>query len=335
MRKVIISILLFILFTASSCFQEDERVDPHVPGEGVEFILESSIYDNQIYFDFNTGSVLSEVPNDAWTLAFGAGPDDWQIRINSGGLYGAYPSGFYKFEDVVSVTTASLYHFDASSGDPDSSAFSSWIDRTGDEPVPTNEIFLIAKFDGIKYTPEWKIRIDSVNTSAFYMSYSSMSGTVKSFEIHKDYGRNFVHVKMEASPQIVQIEPLKTDWDLLFSQYGTIIPDDEGTPTPYFVRGVLINPYLVEVSSDTAKNFEDIIYDDFENYSFFNTRDYIGYDWKDVEIDLENNTAVYKVRTDISWLIKASSGYFVKMRFVNFYNNQGLKGYPGFEYVKL
>jgi hypothetical protein len=331
----IIAIFSVLVIITTSCFPEDEKVAPHIPGEGQEFMLESSVYDNQIYFDFNTGTVLSESPNDAWTMAFGAGPDDWQVRINSGGLYAVHPSGFYSFDEAVSVTTASLYHFDASDGDSDSSAFSSWLNRTGEEPVPTNEIFLVGIFDGIKYTPQWKIRIDSVNTSAFYISYSGMSGSVQSFEVQKDYSRNFVHLKMDVTPQLVQIEPPKTDWDLLFSQYGTIITDDEGTPTPYFVRGVLINPYQVEVSSDTTQNFEDIVYNDFENYSFFDTQDYIGYEWKDVEIDLENNTAVYIVRTDISWLIKASSGYFVKMRFVNFYNNLGVKGYPGFEYVKL
>lgn len=333
--KVILVIFSFTLFLITSCFQEDERVMPHIPGEGQAFEMELSIYENQLYFDFNTGTVLSAVPNDSWTMAFAAGVDDWQIRINSGGLYAVHPSGFYNFEEVVSVTTASLYHFDASGGNPDSCAFNNWLARSGENYVPTNEIFLIGQFDGVKYLPKWRIRIDSVNSSAYFISYSKMTGNIQSFEIPKDNSRNFVHLKLDESPEIVQIEPPKSDWDLLFGQYGTILYDDYGVPTPYFVRGVLINPYLVEVSSDTTKNFEDIVYDDFENYSFNDTQDYIGYDWKDVEIDLENNTAVYIVRTDISWLVKASSGYYVKMRFVNFYNQSGVKGYPGFEYVKL
>jgi len=333
MRRI--NIYMIGLVILSSCFPEDERVTPHVSGDELAVQLESSIYERQIYFDFNTERVVADVPNDSWIIAFATDPEGWEVRINSGALYGVHSTGVYNFSEVTAVTSAAEYHFDNSKGLPDSCAFEEWIDRSGSSYQPTGEIFLIGKFDGIKYNPEFKLRIDSVNTGAFYFTYSGLTGEPESYMIPKNQDYNFTYVTLENTAEIVSVEPPKSDWDLLFHQYGTIIPDDFGVPTAYYVRGVWVNPENVQVCNDSITPFDNISYHDFENYDFKDIQDYIGYDWKDVEIDFETNTAVYTVNPDVTWLIKSAAGYYVKMRFVSFLNNSGKQGYPGFEYVKL
>ena len=40
----------------------------------------------------------------------------------------------------------------------------------------------------------------------------------------------------------------------------------------------------------------------------------------------------YSVRDDINYIIKDTQGRYFKFRFIDFYNSEGNKGYPKFEY---
>ena len=147
---------------------------------------------------------------------------------------------------------------------------------------------------------------------------------------------NFVHVNIiNDTLQAVNIEPPKTDWDLLFTQYGTILYTDDGIPTPYFVRGALINPYEVSASLDYTIPFDSITWDVAMTLDYSNRRNAIGYDWKDVVIDFESNSAEYYVRKDSTWVIRDMEGRYYKMHFLNYYNSNHQVGYPEFEFLEL
>lgn len=326
---------LFAVIMFQSCFEEDDRVPPKVKGEQTEVSLENSIYDNQIYFDLGSNQVRAVHPNNSWLLAFGTGPEDWFVNINSAGYYGVAPTGKFDFGGVVPLTKPGLYKFDASSGNPDSCSFAGWLDREALPWKPTGEIFLIGKFDGIKYVPEWKLRIDSFDDTSFHISYAKMKGEVFSQTVRKDPDRNLVHVNLK--PQFSQfiIEPPKTDWDLLFSQYGTILFTDEGVPTPYFVRGALQNPFKHRIAMDAIVPFDSIDFFQALEMEFSNRLDVIGHDWKEPLINFETNTATYQVRKDSTFIVNDNEGFYYKLRFVNYYSKTGEKGFPGFVYLKL
>ncbi len=201
---------------------------------------------------------------------------------------------------------------------------------------PTGEIFLIGQYDGIKYTPIWKVRIDSVSSTAFSVTCAGMKGQPVSSVVTKDPSFSFIHTAIQGdSLHVVDIEPPKTDWDLLFTQYGTILYTDNGIPTPYFVRGVLLNPYKVNAALDFSVPFDSIDWDAAQKFHYSDKRNAIGYDWKDVIIDFESNSAEYFVRKDSSWVIQDTEGRYFKMHFLNYYNSLHQVGYPEFEYLEL
>ena len=59
--------------------------------------------------------------------------------------------------------------------------------------------------------------------------------------------------------------------------------------------------------------------------------DVIGYDWKYYDFD----AGVYTIVPDMNYVIRDREGFFYKFRFVDFYSDLGVKGYPTFEFVRL
>ena len=58
-HKYIIYTIVTISALLGGCFEEDEKVLPHVPGDELSFSFEKSIYTNQSYFDLSTNSILA------------------------------------------------------------------------------------------------------------------------------------------------------------------------------------------------------------------------------------------------------------------------------------
>jgi hypothetical protein len=319
----------------SSCFKEDEKIFPPLPGDETVYTFDKSIYDFQSYFDFSSDSATSVSANDTWQIEFATAADDWDIRINSAAYYQVYPTGDTVFNGIVSVTNPLKYIFDTSNGKPDSCAFSSWLDRTVIPATPTLEVFLIGQFDGIKVKPKWKVRIESVNDTSYTFTYALYpSGIPVRVNLRKDNSVSYLQYDLSAE-SVVKIEPAHSDFDLLFTQYGTILYDDTGVPTPYFVRGILLNPYRVEASLDTLHAFDAINYDLIKDNVFSNVRDVIGHTWKDVKVDQVGNTAEYFVNKKLNWIIKDTEGFIYKMRFIEFYNSKAEVGYTTFEFQRL
>jgi hypothetical protein len=133
----------------------------------------------------------------------------------------------------------------------------------------------------------------------------------------------------------VQLEPMKDQWDLLFTQYFTILFTDDGIPTPYNVRGVLLNMNQVEAALDTTIHFLDMNYDSAIQQAFSSIQDAIGHDWKSVTVDESSNSAEYRVRPGYTYIVRDTNGALHKLRFKSYFNKSGVKGYPSFEFARL
>jgi len=97
----------------------------------------------------------------------------------------------------------------------------------------------------------------------------------------------------------------------------------------------MLNQADVVAALDTVNEFGAISYDSLSIYTFSSRQDYIGYEWKDVTVDVSSNTAVYQVKTENNYIIRDTEGFYYKLRFVSFYNDLGEKGYPVFEFAAL
>jgi len=137
-----------------------------------------------------------------------------------------------------------------------------------------------------------------------------------------------------SNPLEVISEPDRSNWDLLFTQYTTLLFTDEGDPYPYLVTGVLLNPALVLIAMDSITAYDDISFEKAQSMDFSKQADGIGYLWKEYDFD----DGSYTVNSKIIYVIRDTRGFLYKLRFKDFYkllNNRLQKGYPSFEYQKL
>ena len=149
--------------------------------------------------------------------------------------------------------------------------------------------------------------------------------------MEKDPAVGFLYFSFDNGGMVKNFEPAWNDYDLLFTQYTTLLYTDIGEAYPYLVTGVLLNRFHVAAAVDTVHDFASISFETAQGMTYANALDVIGYDWK--RYDFENN--VYTMRPWISYLIRDPQGYYFKLRFVGFYNSDGLKGYPTIEFQRL
>ena len=67
------------------------------------------------------------------------------------------------------------------------------------------------------------------------------------------------------------------------------------------------------------------------NKILVNQKDIIGYEWKDYDFD----NAMYQVDPDKIYILKNRIGFYYKLRFIDYYNSTGEKGYPTFEFLRF
>jgi len=120
-------------------------------------------------------------------------------------------------------------------------------------------------------------------------------------------------------------------WSILFTRYTTMLVTDEGENYPYLVVGALLNPNGVTAARDTIHDFLDLDINDVADLEFTIQADVIGYDWKYYNFD----AGVYTIEPDKNYVIRDRDGFLYKLRFVDFYSDEGVKGYPTFEFVRL
>jgi hypothetical protein len=98
------------------------------------------------------------------------------------------------------------------------------------------------------------------------------------------------------------------------------------------VTGVLTNPaQTYAYFMDSVTNYDSISLKNVDNSKFTTTRDNIGYTWKRYSF----SDATYTTLSSYNYIIKTGNGQYYKMRFLQFYNLQGNKGYPEFQVFQL
>lgn len=329
-------VLIFFVLTVVSCFEEDQAVPPYELPENVDSLsIQNSIYHYQVYFDFSSGMIVAENENTEWVLSFECGESGYHIRINSSDFWGVAHTGSSNIDSVFSVNPDLVWKQDKSDGNPDSTAVGSWVNFDNSEPSYTREVYLIGKYDGIAYNLAKKVQFISVNEEGYtFLIGDPDVSDPDTIEVVKDNRINYIHFSVEDNSAL-QLEPEKEEWDILFSQYFTILYTDDSIRAPYYVRGVLLNPNRVEAALDTTINFLDVNYSNASLNTFFSSQDIIGHDWKSVTVDEASNSAEYKVRPGYTYIVRDANDVLYKFRFKSYFNKSGIKGYPSIEFARL
>lgn len=148
-----------------------------------------------------------------------------------------------------------------------------------DHVVYGDSIYVIKLSNGIFKKFFYRKRIGG--TSTHLLSWANLDGSDPvntSVDASSYLGtRNFIQYSI-VNQEIVESEPLKGDWDLLFTRYIAQIPAGPGMILNYPVMGILTNSG-VEVAKVTGKPAANARETDIAN-GYSGNADAIGYNWK-------------------------------------------------------
>ncbi len=319
MRGLGFIIIAITVFTG--CFEKDEPIQPFPRGEVEQISIEvGPKYTHQLFYNFAQNEVVKSVLRDEWDLAFSCEADNNSIYLNTGNsMYGAITDKTDIAE--VSDTNGLAFKWDWSNGRDDSTVLYKW-ESHGKVAV----LDLGYTIDN-QHRGYMKVKFGIQNDS-LTLQYGLIGQRVERTAIlGKNDMYNRVYFSFTSGTQ-VDIEPVKTAYDLIFRQYIYYFVAED---LPYSVVGALYNPSNTRVMSINDKDFADITLSDTSAYSFSPNHDVIGYDWKSFNID----QGVYVVYPDKNFIIQTSQGFFYKFHFVDFYNTSGERGYPKVEFKLL
>jgi len=335
-KNIIGLILIIVLFT--SCFKEDRMIIPHDPGEvNVVVIPMTQYYTDQIYFNLENNEIVSSNNRSIFDLSFSCNDSLTHIILNTANFAMAAVTNFERLEDV-NDTLGLDWNYDKSDGNPDSLAIRNWIIIHEEDTSYSNRVWVInlgINALGLQLGLK-KIKFNEFKGNKYYFSFSNMDNSgLQEVNIEKnDLYRSIQYSLREVDEY--QTEPEIDAWDLIFTQYTTLLFTNEGLSYPYLVTGVLQNNNYCSVALDTTLQFSKISLSDTLIFEFSTSLDKIGYDWKVIVGDVETGDYYYETKVENTYILKDNNSFYYKLRFTNFYDpTTGEKGFPTFEYQKL
>lgn len=323
--------------TLSSCFKEDERIIPHDRGDKITATIAlTQNYKYQVYFSLHTNTVVASNERTDFDLMFESQPDGILIRPNTANFAMAAPTGRFQLAEVTNAAGLTL-GFDPSSGNPDSTVLQNWISINASDTTYSREVYILDRGINVEGNPMGLIKIifDSLVGQKYYFTYANLNGTgLRQAVVQKQSGRNFAYYSLAQHKQVFP-EPPRDTYDLLFTQYTTMLFTNTGEQYPYLVTGVLLNYHQTEGAQIIEPDFDGIDFQQALGVQYLRKIDVIGFDWKKVLGDVSSGNVYYEPMPEKVYLVRDSRGFYYKLRFIGFYNNQGEKGYPTFEYQKL
>lgn len=306
---------------------------------------------NQVYLSLSTKEE-TVVSRDTWDLGFYSG-ETFQVKINSS-LYmfvAALPS-----TDIDSVSEEHIenlkhkmdflvegsdQYVDHPNGDIESTAIQTLLENEEENPVyllkmgyeigtetpSPGSVAIAGNARGYK-----KIRILR-QEDQYVLQYADLNATSHNVAvISKTPSHNFTFFSLDTK-NTVSVEPEKNNWDLNFTVKTEIQELPEGGNTAYgFSDYVEINnlggvtAYRVHTSDFS---YEDFTTENIEEDKFSSSQQIIGSSWREV------TPPQREVLSNLFYILKDANGNYYKLKFLSFLNENGVRGYPKFEYKLL
>ncbi|MBN2174459.1 MAG: hypothetical protein JW731_10015, partial [Bacteroidales bacterium] len=294
----------FILILLTSCFKEDDPL-PAFPVQSTTIEM-GKYYLYQVYLNLATNEQVKINDKNDYDLAFECGDSSWHVLLNTAAFMFAGNTGIKDFDAPID-TTGLDWRFDKSDGNPDSTAIGEWYATDNPDTVYTNFVYVLNRgYDhlgnlrGLK-----KIAFTGVDSVSYRFKYADLNGdNYHEFEIIKNNNFKHTYFSFDEGGKQLDREPLPVAWDLLFTQYTTLLFTNEGEPYPYLVTGVLSNTDRVAVALDTLSSFENVDLEYARSKSYSETQDFIGYDWKELQGDVNSGNIYYEIVPNRNYLIR-------------------------------
>lgn len=330
LRSIVLSTAA--LLCLGGCIPEEDPVAPYNRGD----IQQNTIgmetdYRYQVYFDLGTNRAVASALVTDWDLGFASADSGMAIWLNGGKIMAAADAGTTDFEAVTS-TSGVEWRYDNPAGNRDSSAIGTWWEQIEGRVESRHQVYIIDR--GVtpagKKIGYKKLTILEYTGEAYVVRFADLNGNNDvTITVSRDEEHNNIGLLLDKTASVLATEPPNTTWDIVFTRYTHIFYEPEFTP--YSVTGVLLNANGVSIARDSTHDFEQITADMMEQYAFSTNRDALGYDWKTFYLDKNE----YVVHSNMIYIIRDTEGFYYKLHFTDFYNEEGEKGFPSFEYRKL
>lgn len=315
-------LLTLLAFSLTACKPEELPAPKHEQGEAlVNDAAMGEKYEYQVFYSLSQNAVISRNLKTDWDIAFENGAEGFHVILNSAKFMAAFNTHETQMQSVTDTAGYGVgLDYDKSDGDLDSTAIGDWRME--------NPVYLIGRGsdEGGHSIGFVKLKINSVDADGYEISFQDLSGDSEhNIHISKESGYTYTYFSFDDGGKTVSIAPPDNEWDLCFTQFTVKIP------IPYLVTGVLLNPYQTAAAMDSTVSFDQIDLSYTQQVTLSDSIDVIGYDWKTYDFD----AGFYTVDPSMNYIIKTQDGSFYKLHFIDFYNSQGVKGNPKWEFSIL
>ncbi len=328
-RGAIVCAALGALLTG--CIPEESPVAPYDRGDAVQSeIAMGSDYRNRVYFDVETATAVRSSPIADWDLGFQCEPDSFGVVLNGAQIMAVADAGAVPFEGVTSYKELT-WEYDRPSGEIDSSAIGAWWTKSQEGVATLGHVYVADRGYSHDAQPLGyaKFMIVAADAGGYTVRVGDLkNANDRTIRIARDPERSLVGLTFDNGGTVVEIEPPKGAWDILFTRYTHIFYAPE--LIPYSVTGVLLNRYGTAVAVDSVRKFEEITTADIGSYDLTERLDAVGYEWKSYDLQ----KGIYVIHSP-TYILRDAGGFYYKFRFLDFYNSAGDKGYPLMESQKL
>jgi hypothetical protein len=272
-------------------------------------VITGAGYVNDVYYSLENGVVDSAAMND-WDIAFTTGIYSVSVLANTCSGVELYTYTLGKASDWATMDTTGMawiamynsletfdegaFNFNAT-GHPDYG----WGVYGGGGLLAGDSLYVIKTVGG-NYKKLYLVSKgygDNYSENIFDFKYANLDGSEEQTVTLAtgDYNnKNFVYYSID-SMRVVDREPPKETWDLLFSKYTDYINYD-----PYYhVTGVLTNEDHVEAQEVRGPGLDQATYVDYDESAFSSDISIIGGDWKKFDFAtgyVLNDTVVYFIK---------------------------------------
>lgn len=319
LKNNIFPIFGLVAFVLSSCLKEEIAVPKHEQGDAViNTVGMEEDYRNQLFYDFGTNTIVSSNLKTIWDLAFESNGE--HITLNTAKGMAVHSSDL-TFDAITSEDDLE-WDYDAHSGNLDSTGFGDW--------QLENKLYVIDAgydFEG-EHQGYFKIKIIEGDENGIRFNFGEITASTPT-EITLTYSatEQFTYFSF-ITENVVTVAPTDEAYDIIFTQYTHLFTDPI---TPYLVTGVILNRGYTSAALYTDKAFEDITLDDAMNTPLGYSLDVIGYNWKGYSLD----EGIYTTYPQMNYIIRTFDGIYYKLHFTSFYNLDGVRGFPTFEFQAL
>jgi hypothetical protein len=332
-------ILILVCTVITSCFKKDEQlvIIENKGNQDVKSLVipgNYSIYTYSSFIDLDSGIIVKTSLISAWDLAFDSSPKGWEIFVNGANSREIYPTGQTNFSADYSATQVTTWNYDASDGNPDSTAVGKWATDNQASLEYTNQVYLLGKNngDGTYKILQKMVFIKLTDNQVVFISALPGNPVPDTTTINKNPDYKNVYYSFDTPHQTLLIEPPKNLWDVVATSYRTTLYTSTGIATPYTVRGVLSNYPEIGVIKINKPDFLSAVAADTAGKSFSFKMDAIGYDWKDYN-SADSNP--YRIVPDIYYFVKTKNGNLIKFEFTGYTSANAEYGYPSLRLVNL